>query len=273
MSRSNAGSLGDLQRAFQDYLLRSSDGFIGAVRDTKKATRETLAGVYRDAYVLRLIEVLGMDYPGVMAMCGPADFDHLARAYIRAHPSRHASVRWFGGKLPEFLATTPPYNGALAVAEMARFEWLLGEAFDAPDVVPIDAAALMALPPENWGTLSFTVLPSLRRLAVEYEVPQAYQQRDEVEPGNLEVTALEGSGAWLIWRPERITNFRSLEEDEAVLLDALIAGRTFPEICEAALPFTGEEQAAVRTVGLLRAWVEEGLIAGYATDTPTAPPA
>ena len=58
---SNAGSLGDLQRAFQDYLLATSDTFQGAVRDTSKADRITLLDVYRDGYALRLIEVLTSD--------------------------------------------------------------------------------------------------------------------------------------------------------------------------------------------------------------------
>src|SRR5205814_9105634 len=99
MSLANSGSLADLQRAFQDYLLASSESFAAAVRDTKKADRTTLLDVYRDGYALRLVEVLTNDYPGLMAMAGPADFDHLARAYIAAHPSRYASVRWFGQHL------------------------------------------------------------------------------------------------------------------------------------------------------------------------------
>ena len=100
---SNAGSLGDLQRAFQDYLLATSDAFQAAVRDTSKADRITLLDVYRDGYALRLIEALTTDYPGLMAMAGPADFDHVARAYIAAHPSRHPSVRWYGRDLAVFL--------------------------------------------------------------------------------------------------------------------------------------------------------------------------
>src|SRR5204863_2585313 len=95
MSLVNSGSLADLQRAFQDYLLASSEGFAASVRDTRKADRATLLDVYRDGYALRLIEVLTNDYPGLLAMAGPADFDHLARAYIAAHPSRHPSVRRF----------------------------------------------------------------------------------------------------------------------------------------------------------------------------------
>jgi hypothetical protein len=259
----NAGSLADLQRAFQDYLLVASDGFATAVRDTKKVDRVTLLGVYRDAYALRLIEALTVDYPGVMAMAGPADFDYMARAYIAAHPSHHPSVRWFGAGLADFLATTPPFDGSPAVAEMARFEWAMGEAFDSPDVPPVTAEALMGLPPEAWETLTFGVLPSLQRLSFAFETPQAWQRHTEVEPGNLEVEAAEAPVPWVLWRPERMTNFRSLEPDEAVLLDALIEGRPFPDLCEALVPLAGEDQAMARAAGLLRVWVEAGMIASF----------
>lgn len=259
----NRGSLGDLQRAFQDYLFVTSDGFQAAVRDTRKADRVTLLDVYRDGYALRLIEVLTTDYPGLMAMAGPADFDHMARAYIAAHPSRHSSVRWFGKGLADFLAGTPPYKASPAAAEMARFEWALGEAFDSADVTPITADALMALPPEAWETLVFTTLPSLRRCTFAFEVAQAWQRRDEVEPGNLEIARAAEPVAWAIWRPERISNFRSLDPDEAAMLDALVAGRAFPELCEAVASFTGDDQAPARAAGLLRAWVEGGVIASF----------
>lgn len=260
----NAGSLGDLQRAFQDYLLESGDGFAGSVRDTRKADRITLLGVYRDAYSLRLIEVLTNDFPGLFAMCGTADFDHVARAYIKAHPSHHPSVRWFGESLGDFMAVTPPYNKAPAAVEMARFEWALGSAFDAPDAQPITAADLMSLPPEAWATLAFTVVPSLRRLALSFEVPQAWQQRKDIEPGNLEPAPAAGAIPWALWRPERTTHFRSLEADEAVALEALIAGKTFPEICQAIAAHTGEEeQAPARAAALLRGWVEAGMIATF----------
>ena len=260
---SNVGSLGDLQRAFQDYLLASSESFQAAVRDTRKADRITLLDVYRDGYALRLIEALTADYPGLMAMAGPADFDHMARAYIANHPSRQPSIRWYGKGVADFLSATPPYSRTPAASEMARFEWALGEAFDSPDVTPVAADALMALPTEAWETLSFTPLPSLRRLTLEFDAPQAWQRRDEVEPGNLEVERTTRPLRWAIWRPELVSNFRSLDEDDAALLDALADGRTFPELCEAVAPFTGEEQAPARAASLLRAWVEGGLIGEF----------
>jgi len=259
----NLGSLGDLQRAFQDYLLARSDSFPAAVRDSSKADRATLLDVYRDGYALRLIEVLTGDYPGVVAMAGPDDFDYMARAYIAAHPSRHRSVRWYGAQLADFLAATPPFSGTPEASEMARFEWALGEAFDSPDVTPVKAEALMALPPEAWETLRFSALPSLRRHAFAFEVPQAWQRRDEVEPGNLEVARGPEPVVWAVWRPQFVSNFRSLEADEAAMLEALGAGMPFPELCEAVAAFTGEEQAPARAAGLLRAMVEGGMIADF----------
>jgi len=260
---SNAGSLGDLQHAFQDYLLAHSDGFSAAVRDTRKARRATLLDVYRDGYALRLIEVLTNDFPGLMAMCGPADFDHLARAYITAHPSRSFSVRWFGKDLADFLAATPPYNGAPACAEMARFEWALGDAFDSPDLAPITADRLIALPQEAWETLAFATLPSLQLLTMNHAVPQAWQRREDVEPGNLEVERTPEPVTWAIWRPELKSLFRSLEPDEATMLAALKEGLAFPELCETLVRHVGEDQAPAQAAGRLRSWVEEGMIASF----------
>jgi len=261
--RANAGSLADLQRAFQDYVLTASDVFTAAVRDTSKADRVTLLDVYRDGYALRLIEVLTNDFPGVVAMAGPDDFDRMARAYIAAHPSHHPSVRWFARHLADFLARTEPYSGSPAAAEMARFEWALGEAFDSVDVAPLAVDAVMAVPPEAWETIAFAPLPSLRRLTFSWDVPPAWQRRAEVEPGALEVARLEAPVEWVIWRPERVSNFRSLAADEAAMLAAMIAGKSFPGLCEALLPHVEEDQAAARAAGLLRSWVEEGMIGSF----------
>ena len=263
MTRSNAGSLADLQRAFQDYVLESSDAFAVQVRDTSKADRITLLDVYRDGYALRLIEVLTIDFPGVLAMAGRESFDVLTRTYIANHPSRHPSVRWFGRQLADFLATTAPYDSTPALAEMARFEWALGETFDSVDAEPVGAEDVMAVPPEAWETIVFAPIPSLRRLVFAHDVPPSWQRREEVEPGTLEVAALDGPVPWMIWRPERVSNFRSLESDEAAMLGAMIERQPFPALCEALLPYVEEDQAAARAAGLLRAWVEEGMIGSF----------
>jgi len=121
----------------------------------------------------------------------------------------------------------------------------------------------MSVPPEAWETISFAPLPSLRRLDFAFDVPPSWQRREEVESGDLEVARLPAPVAWAIWRPELMSNFRSLEPDEAAMLDAMTEGRPFPALCEALLAFVDEDQAPARAAGLLRSWVEEGMIASF----------
>jgi hypothetical protein len=47
------------------------------------------------------------------------------------------------------------------------------------------------------------------------------------------------------------------------MLDALVAGRPFPELCQTVAGFTGDDQAPARAAWLLRTWVEGGMIASF----------
>jgi hypothetical protein len=66
---------------------------------------------------------------------------------------------------------------------------------------------------------------------------------------------------WLIWRANLEVRWRPLEQDEALVLDALRSGSGFAEICGMLDEQLGDEsQAALRAVVLLKRWLEEGLI-------------
>src|ERR1051325_334428 len=103
-------SLPALQRQFADYLFGAADGIARAVNDSPRTDRATLLGVYRDAYVLRLVEILAKDFPKTKAMLGDEAFDAMGRAYLRAHPSQSFTVRWFGRHLSLFLRDAAPWN-------------------------------------------------------------------------------------------------------------------------------------------------------------------
>ena len=110
-----------MQQAFQEYILRDAAGMSERIEGNERMDPERRLRIYYDAYRLRLIEVLGTDYEVLHAYLGDELFNALADGYVAAHPSTFRNVRWFGGKLAEFLGATPRYAEHPELAELAQF--------------------------------------------------------------------------------------------------------------------------------------------------------
>src|SRR5215813_7692498 len=112
-------SLKELQESFQRGILTGDDAILSAINDSSKEKRKALFGVYRNAYVARLAEVLADDYEQVHAYLGDAGFAKLAKSYIAAHPSDRRSARDFGRHVPEFLEADTAFAKHPELAEIA----------------------------------------------------------------------------------------------------------------------------------------------------------
>jgi hypothetical protein len=120
--------------------------------------------VYRHAYVLRLINILRLDYNVLQAYLGESVFEAAARAYVEANPSYNPMVRWYGQHLPIFLKENPPYFSQPELAEIALLERALNDAHDAEDATILQLADLAAIKPDIWDRLRFKPHPSVARL-------------------------------------------------------------------------------------------------------------
>jgi Putative DNA-binding domain len=92
--------LRELQEGFQRGILAGDDAILTEIKDSGKENRKVLFGVYRNAYVARLAEILGEDYEQLHVYLGDRCFAKLVKAYIAANPSDQRSARWFGRHLP-----------------------------------------------------------------------------------------------------------------------------------------------------------------------------
>jgi len=63
-----------------------------------------------------------------------------------------------------------------------------------------------------------------------------------------------------MWRKDVDTFWRSMELDEAVAMDAMTDGKKFSEICTGLLECSDEENVAIRAAGMLKRWVNDGMI-------------
>ena len=113
---------------------------------------------------------------------------------------------------------------------------------------------------EGWAALTLAKRASVRRLTLGWQVPQAWLEHENVAMGGLSVEPAPAPVEWLVWRENLDSAFRSLEPDEAWAFDAAMAGASFADLCEGLCRFHEPQDAAARGAGLLRLWIETGLL-------------
>jgi hypothetical protein len=227
--------------------------------EVNKVSVEQRLAVYGNAYGYRLIDALSENYPAVHTLLGDDDFYKMTYAYMDAYPSAHFSLRYFGHKLEEFLSE---YHKDIPVlTEMARFEWALRKGFDAENIETLSLEALQQIPIEQWGELQFKFHPSVSRLDLSWNTPQLWSAIDE-ETEPMPPEELEYPYAWLLWRKELLTYYRSLDVDEAWALDTALQGGNFAELCEGVCEWIDAEHAPSRVAGFLSQWLGDDLLVG-----------
>lgn len=251
-----------LQQAFRDYVLSGETSAIAPrIADSARAGAAQRLAVYGEAYRLRLLEALESDFRVLKAVLGDEGFERVGRRYIDAHPSRHFSIRWFGAGLADSLhrADEAPW-----LAELAAFEWAMTEVFDAADAAVVTVADVAAVAPEHWPGMRLFPHPSVRRLDLHWAVAQLW--KDVQDGGTPSPPARTPQPvAWVLWRRELTNYFRSLTVPEAWALDAAGAGSPFADLCQGLCEWFGEAEAPLQAAGLLKGWVQEGLIGAVET--------
>jgi hypothetical protein len=253
--------LAELQRELQRDLLGSPSAIGGAIVDAPPLPVEARLGIYRHAYRSRLAEALDDVYPVLHKILGDETFASMAELFIEAHPSIHRSIRWYGSEVPEFLAAQAPFAEQPVLAEIARFEWISSEVFDAPDAAPLDRRALGERDPESWPALKFHFHPSIRRLALSWNTVPIWQSMNKDEQPPMP-DASAAPVPWVIWRHGFKNYFRSLDGAEMTALDVAIAERSFAEICEALAAHLDQDEIPLRAATLLGGWLDGGMIVG-----------
>ena len=246
-----------LQRDMMQWLQTESGDIQSHVLGTKKVSVETRLAIYANAYRYRLIDALSDNYPSVHTLLGDEGFYNDGIQYTLEYPSQHFSIRYFGSHLEAFLAQHHPESKVLA--EMARFEWALRNAFDAEDVFSLGLNALQTVAPESWAELGFVLHPSVARVDLQWNVPQLWSAIEE-ETGEIPIEEAEYPIPWLIWRKELKTYYRSVDVDEAWALDNVMQGANFAEICAGVCEWVDEEHAPARVAGFLSEWLAADMI-------------
>ncbi|WP_028008719.1 HvfC/BufC N-terminal domain-containing protein [Solimonas flava] len=262
-----APALADWQAQWTATLLHGAAAPALAARDAGDA--RIRARVYTEAYRLRLVEVLGRDYPVLQAVLGASAFAALGRDYLVAHPSDRPSLRDFGRHLPRWLRRAPGVAPARRdeLAELAAFEWAQGEVFDAADADVALLADLAGIEAARWAALPLRLRPSTRLLRLRGNAPARVLAHAQQQPLPAPQRTV-APRVWLLWRRGREVHWRALDDDEVAVLPALRGGCRFGALCEGLAGVTAQADVALRAASLLKRWLDDELLMRFA-----APPA
>lgn len=258
-------SLKLVQQAFTEHVMTKNNVIAEYITGTRNVPRERRLDIYRNAYRERLIETLGSDYEVLAKLLGQDAFRRLSTVYIDKNPSRYYSLRWFGKELSLFLDYSPENGTHDWEAEMACLEWTFIEAFDAANTPAITEKDAAAIPPDQWPTLTAIFHPSVHVIRLWWNTLELWHTAKNDEQPAAPVR-LDQCHHCLLWRNNLVTQFRSLQADEAIALSAALNGSNFSEICGAlAEELHDHEQVPIKAAGYLKSWLASGMLTRFDT--------
>lgn len=258
-------SLKELQNAFKRNVMSGDETFGKFINSTEAVSSDVRLAIYGNAYYARLEEALESDYGILKQLLGEDVFEEACLAYIHKYPSHYYSLRWFGQDFPEFLGYLPDSGEHHWPAEMAQLEWSFVGAFDAADATLATEADAAMIAPEAWATLTIGFHPSVRTMAIWWNTLARWRAAKNAQTVP-EPVRLSEPAQCLLWRHELMTQYRSMEADESVALQAALAGANFPELCGAlAEEMQDQEMVPMKAAGFLKAWLAAGMITAFHT--------
>lgn len=246
-----------LQQKFQSALLGEKSDFIKSIVDTDELSGEERINLYADGYIGRLVEALEANYPKLRQYTSVEKFDQMSRTYIAKYPSTFHRIRNFGDKLPFFLQNQKSYKPVLA--EIAKFEWAVGDTFDAIDSPILSIDDLKNISPQDWPNMRFNFHPSVRYQTFSYNVANIWDAllKDKTKRPIL----LKKPQKIMFWRQNFKTFYRQLSEMESYALEQALNGKTFAVICEGLCQCgLDEDVAGGEAAIILVQWLTNGII-------------
>jgi len=145
----NRNERGPAITTLQDRFLRALNGDGDALRPDVRAARlpfNTQIAIHRNNANNARIHALEESHPVCVKILGERYFRQVAKAFIRAHPSRHPDLNRYGGELSAFIGELAQTRAELQdfayLADLARLEYLHHRCYYRRDDVRADRARL-----------------------------------------------------------------------------------------------------------------------------------
>lgn len=227
----------ELQHAFGASMLREDDAAVCRHLVEEGFSAAERLRIYRNTFRSVVVASLRTTYPAVDRLVGHDFFDEAAERFGGAQPPRSGYLNEYGGGFADFLASFEPASALLYLPDIARFEWALSVAANAPDAPMLDPAALAAITPEHHASLIFEPHPSVRFLKLAYpadQIADAVLSGDEAAMAQVDLSS--GPVQLIIHRGTNGVEAQRLAPEAYEFVSRLCAGEALGTLLEAAPP-------------------------------------
>lgn len=199
--------------------------------------------VYRNNVAVSLTEALDMAFPVIRKLLGETNFKTLAGVFLRAHPPASPLMMFYGGEMPNFLASFEPTRSLPYLPDVARLELALRESYHSADSDPVPAEALQTLSPDALMSARLDLSPSLRLIRSPWPIYGIWRRNSEYGAPKPEMVAEDV----IVVRPDLDPEPRLLPPGGGALVAGLIEGQTLGDAAASA----GEDADLAGTLALL----------------------
>jgi hypothetical protein len=123
-----------------------------------------------------------------------------------------------------------------------------------------------AIPAEAWAHLRLELHPSLRFVTLSLNTPAIWRALFENDPEKHPVPTVEKMEhpvQWMVWRFNQRAHYNEASAAHLLMIEAIKANQSFPEICEALCEIMDVDQVPQFAGSTLREWVNLGLISHF----------
>ena len=202
--------------------------------------------VYRNNVAVALTEALEAGFPAVRSLVGPENFRKAASVFARQSPPDTPVLMVYGAGFPRFLEGFTPLAHLGYLADVARLDQAMREAYHAADATPMPSSALEAQDPACLARACVELSPALRLVRSAWPVHAIWRFATEDSAPKPAAKAEDV----LITRPEFDPVAHVLPSGGASFLTALRSGRTLQDAADQAVEATPEFDLAAM-LGLL----------------------
>src|SRR5215471_10246158 len=259
--RRDMPTLRETQDLFREALLgEPAPKLVDLVESDGLDPRARLA-VYRHHVFTTLTATLEAAFPVVCQLVDRRFFAYVADAFIRQHPPANPCLDEYGSTFPGFLGTFEACKGLPYLPDVARLEWAIHLAAQAPNVAPLDPALLGSVAPAEMARLRFIPRAGLAYLVSDWPVDRIWRaHQDESEP----MPDLGAGSAYLEIGPSGEGVFlRALEPAVLTFRSALFSGMTLGEAIEEA----ARKDPDLDFAGLISGFLDDNLFSSFSIAT------